>query len=109
MYAWVVEELAILLQLGNPMPSAGGKVSPLAFVPSGGLNICTHASKATFTVLPSEGKGPTFSSAAACESQGQLFHLIHLMLAHPCLYHQGQLHCVAQCRCRACSPEFYNQ
>ena len=32
-----------------------------------------------------------------------------LGLAHPCLHHQGQLHCVAQARCRVCSCECCGQ
>ena len=82
--------------------------SALLSCPRGQLT-CTHSSRAGFTVLPCQGAQPTLPSAAACEGLGQLACSQVLRAGHLSLQHQSQLHCAAQARYRAHSPECYSQ
>jgi hypothetical protein len=56
-----------LLWLGHPMPPhAGGQISSSGLVSSGQFT-CIRISRVSSTVLPSQGAGSTFPSAAAWE------------------------------------------
>lgn len=78
-----------------------------------GLLSCSHGSSASSTVFLSQSSGSTFPSTAACKGLDQFFLFSHptacKKLALLCLHNQGQLHYVAQARCRACIPEFDSQ
>lgn len=81
-----------LLLRGQPVPpSAGGRELSSS-------HALIHTSRASSTVLPSQGVGITLSRAAAYEGLGQLSHSHTPELAHRC--HQGQVYYVVQVRCR---------
>lgn len=62
---------SVLLSLGHPMPpSEGGGAALLLSCPWRQLT-SAYASKASFTRLPSQGIGSTFSSVATCEGLDQ--------------------------------------
>ena len=73
------------------LPSAGGKIS--SSVCALGSLTPTGASRASSTVLLSQGTRPTLPSAAACEGLGQLScsHILEASLAVPSP--SGPLHC----------------
>ena len=79
---------------------AEGRVSSPALLILGSRS--PAPTRASSTVLPSQGVGPTLLSAGTSKKQGQLHSLTPSGLAHPCL--QGQLHCVAQVTCKVHSP-----
>lgn len=90
-------------------PLAEGRVSSPAFLPLGWFRlIYTLASRASSTVLPIQGTGPTLSSATVCKELEQIS-LPFLGLTHLGLCHQSQLHCVAQVRCKVPSMKCYRE
>ena len=82
---------------------AGGKVSTPALLPSGWV-ICTHSSRAAPPSYPFKVQGALSQVLQPVRGWAISHTLIPSGLTHPYFHHQGQLHCIAQVRCRPTHP-----
>lgn len=100
---------AHLLSLGYPMwPLARGRVGSPSHALGAGSPATLMLPEPALLCCPIEAWGPGSQVLQLLRVWDSSPALTSLSLVHPCLLHQGPLHCVGQARYIACSTECYS-